>query len=193
MEIDIIRKELSNLLEKFIDTSNKYNNQNTINVEDFNTFLDKINQIQEKMIVLKYLLEQQEQKDLTKHDEEISSPEKEVINVKLNVPEIKPAENIKEEIVEPEKEVVIKENITATENNESTPITKLTDTLTLNDRYLFANELFNKDMSAFNNLVKAIDACVTFNEAQNLYIGLDWEIENEHVLSFTNLVEQRFL
>ena len=47
MEIDIIRKELSNLLEKFIDTSNKYNNQNTINVEDFNTFLDKINQIQE--------------------------------------------------------------------------------------------------------------------------------------------------
>ena len=48
-------------------------------------------------------------------------------------------------------------------------------------------------MNAFNELVKDIDGCSSFDEAQKLYMLLDWEIENEYVLSFTSLVERRFL
>ena len=48
-------------------------------------------------------------------------------------------------------------------------------------------------MNAFNELVKSIDNCLSFEDAQKLYLHLDWEIDNEHVLSFTDLVERRFL
>jgi hypothetical protein len=71
-------------------------------------------------------------------------------------------------------------------------IARLVDAFSLNDRYLYANELFNKDMSAFNSLVKAIDNCTSFDAAQKLYVSFDWEIDNAHVLSFTNLVDRRF-
>jgi phage terminase small subunit len=82
-------------------------------------------------------------------------------------------------------------------NMEHLPIAKLVDAFSLNDRYLYANELFDKDMAAFNEAVKNIDACANFDEAQRILMEngtqRNWDVEDKHVLSFTNLVERRFL
>ncbi|MCB0400827.1 MAG: hypothetical protein KDD41_01985 [Flavobacteriales bacterium] len=78
---------------------------------------------------------------------------------------------------------------------ENRPIARLIDALTLNDRYLYANELFNKDMNAFNALVKALDNCTNKEEAQGIIARFneEWDQENVHVLSFFELVDRRFM
>lgn len=78
---------------------------------------------------------------------------------------------------------------------ESRPIARLIDALTLNDRYLYANELFNKDMNAFNELVKALDNCSKKEDANGIIAQFNeqWDQDNEHVLSFFELVDRRFM
>lgn len=194
MEIVNIRKELTHLLDNITEQSEKYANNTTITSAEVGAVLLKINKAQEKTAVLKYLLEQEELNAKLNtatanannpiNNETIQEPAPIVTEIKV---ELKP------EILQPILEEVAEQKIVEEHNLEQQSILKLADFLTLNDRYLYANELFNKDMSAFNALVKSIDECKSFDEAQKLYILFDWEIENEHVLTFTNLVERRFL
>ena len=193
MEIGGIRKELTELIDNITEHSNKYTGQRTIPSLEVGVVLTKINRLQEGMAVLRHLLEQQEIKS---KEERRNYRSKEADLAMETIEEPKPI--VEQEALEPvaaskiEEVVVEKEFVVAPTNVEQPLVSKLIDALTLNDRYLYANELFNKDMNAFNELVKAIDECSSFDEAQNLYISLDWEIDSEHVLSFTNLVEQRF-
>jgi len=57
--------------------------------------------------------------------------------------------------------------------------------------------LFKKDMALFNDTVKAIDSCNSLIEAQEILTksnaALNWDAENERVISFYELVERRFL
>lgn len=204
MEIGRIRKELTELLDNIMEHSNKYSEERTIPSLEVGAVLTKINRLQEGMAVLRHLLEQQEiQAKLERKNLRTKTREQAENNTAPAVQE-EPIVQEKEEIVIKEEVVVeprteTPEEIIEEEVEKTEPITspntgnsKLVDALTLNDRYLYANELFNKDMNAFNELVKAIDLCNSFDEAQKLYLSLDWEIENEHVLSFTNLVELRF-
>ena len=83
------------------------------------------------------------------------------------------------------------------EQIQQAPIVKLVDAFTLNDRYLYANELFNKDMSAFNEFIKSIDNAPSITSAQTLFnqtgSGYNWDVENKMVLDFMNLIERRFV
>jgi hypothetical protein len=193
MEIGRIRKELTELIDNITEHSNKYTGQRTIPSLEVGVVLTKINRLQEGMAVLRHLLEEQEIK---------AKEERKNYRTNEPAPRREKTENVQiiaqQEAVEPavaakvEEVVIQKEVVLEAINLEQPTIPKLIDALTLNDRYLYANELFNKDMHAFNELVKAIDGCSSFDEAQKLYVSLDWEIENEYVLSFTNLVERRF-
>ena len=91
-----------------------------------------------------------------------------------------------------QKEIITEAEGAKLTNVKKPLVAKLSERLTLNDRYLFANELCKKDMSAFNELVKLIDSCASLDEATRLYSTMDWKIDNEDVIAFTNLVEQRF-
>ena len=66
MEIQEIRQELNQLLENIVDHSGRYNEERLIPSLEVNFVLSKINKMQEKLAVLKFLLEQQEM--LGKHD-----------------------------------------------------------------------------------------------------------------------------
>jgi hypothetical protein len=205
MEIGHIRKELTELLENIVEHSNKYSEDRTIPSLEVGVVLTKINRLQDGMSVLRHLLEKQEKE--AKHQrqkERIVRAESLVESIETNnlgnevfedilAVEL-PIEIVQEIIPIKEESLIIEEGekIEA-KHGELKAIPKLMDSLTLNDRYLYANELFNKDMNAFNELVKSIDDCSSFDEAQKLYMLLDWEIENEHVLSFTSLVDRRFL
>ncbi len=204
MEIGRIRKELTELLDNITEHSNKYSDERTIPSLEVGAILTKINRAQEGMAVLRHLLEEQEKEAKQKRQKEVQARAEALIqSPETNTPDLIVAESPvvssssekAEEVVEPvfQHAPTIEKQDLEPKNVEQLVNSKLTDLLTLNDRYLYANELFNKDMSAFNDLVKAIDDCGSFDEAQKLYVSLDWEIDNEHVLSFTNLVERRFL
>jgi hypothetical protein len=73
---------------------------------------------------------------------------------------------------------------------------KLVDAFNLNDRYLYANELFKKDMNAFNEWIKSVDACMSLEEANQIINStksqLNWEDENEHFITFSEIISRRF-
>lgn len=214
MEIEQLRKEINELLENVVEHSNNYSGNRQIPSLEISFVLSKINKMQEAFIILKHLLNEQEL-ELKRQKKLVSK--KIVIEKKEAQPEHIAAiqdEKIQEPIL-PKKEVVEKQNhetqpenkpieITAITEKpkakkdiEKLPIPKLMDAFSLNDRYLYANELFDKNMSAFNELVKSIDNCTSNLEAEKLLTTtkneLNWDSENVHVISFYSLVERRFL
>lgn len=207
MEIEQLRQELNDLLENVVEHSQRYSGNRPIPSLEISFVLTKINKMQETLIILKHLLKEEEKgkkKASQLRREEKTSPiiEEEIEEV------ITQAEKIIDEIIEPvsdnkpeEKTEMISEDI---ENRkikgasiEQLPIANLADSFSLNDRYLYANELFEKDMSAFNEVVKDIDASADFEAAKAILLsqGSDkgWDLDNEYVIAFTNLVERRFL
>tara|TARA_B100000809_G_C15081532_1_gene509818 strand:+ start:195 stop:752 length:558 start_codon:yes stop_codon:yes gene_type:complete len=184
MEIEQLRQEINDLLENVVEHSNSYTAKEHLSSLDVSFILKKVNTVQESLTVLKYLLE-------VKHDERGKSN---FVAPVVEVDKVIAEETISEmpivaEETQPED---IEEETPEVEDIEQSAGAKLSDSLTLNDRYLFANELCNKDMNSFNELVKSIDSCLSLDEATKLYSTMDWEIDNEHVVTFTSLVERRF-
>jgi hypothetical protein len=212
MEIEQLRKELNELLEKVVEHSNNYLGKKQIPSLEISFLLAKINKMQEHLIILKHLLSEQEleiirQEKLVAEGRAKQMPaieiEHPIVNLKENEQEpILPKENIvaTQTIEQPEiktEEVATPEKPKAKKDIEKLPIAKLVDAFSLNDRYLYANELFNKNMSAFTELIKSIDNCTSYQEAEQLLTNtkneLDWDTDYIHVLSFYSLVERRFL
>jgi hypothetical protein len=77
-------------------------------------------------------------------------------------------------------------------------IEDLTRSISLNDKMLYANELFNEDLVAFNEVVRTINNMATFADAQRYLVQLarqyDWvtETKQESAKNFIKLVRRRF-
>lgn len=203
MEIDQLRQELNDLLDNVVEHSENYSGNRQIPSLEISYVLTKINKMQETLIVLKNLLKEEERENKrrskAKREQETIDKDKVLIEEKVEIVEVEPIVET-EKLVEPINEEAPVQKVAEVKkpnNIEQLPIAKLVDALSLNDRYLFANELFDKDMSAFNDTVKSIDESANFEAAKVILMEngnqREWDIENEHVLSFTNLVERRFL
>lgn len=210
MEIEQLRQEINQLLESLVIHCDSYTGKRHLTSLEVNHVLSKTNSLQERLSVLKYLLEKQYQ-NKGKTNTIVVKPIKE--ETPIIQPEEVIADEVKEEIstpteiVEPtpeEIEPTINKPITEETTNSSVadqiqqaPINKLVDSFTLNDRYLYANELFDKDMSAFNEFVKALDNSNSIDEAQTLFnqkgSANNWDVENQLVIDFMSLIERRFL
>lgn len=77
------------------------------------------------------------------------------------------------------------------------PIGKLGDSISLNERFLFSNELFNGNMEVFKRALNELDHIASLDDAKR-YIEVQLQVENEWdnnsfaVKSFINLVERKF-
>jgi len=200
MEIEQLRKEINEILENVVEHSENYSGNRQIPSLEISFVLSKINKMQEYLIILKHLLQENERK--IKQQKKLEKVQAKIIEEEIFVePIIEKTAVIEKEFLEKVPEPIVEtkqtENKSSNKNFEKLSIPKLMDALTLNDRYLYANELFNKNMNAFNELVKSIDNCNSFEEAKSLVTKmetqLEWDNENKHVLSFINLVERRFL
>lgn len=78
------------------------------------------------------------------------------------------------------------------------PIRDLTKAFSLNDKLLYANELFGKELFVFNEEVKKINALKSFDEAKNYLAQLadkfNWSSKNKIPMAkeFVLLVKRRF-
>ncbi len=76
------------------------------------------------------------------------------------------------------------------------PISNLTQALSLNEKYLFANEFFNKDLNAFLLMVKRINESDNLQQAMHIFesgVAVAKDKENELVEQFIKLIVRRFL
>jgi DNA repair exonuclease SbcCD ATPase subunit len=179
MEIEQIRKELNHLLNSVVDHSTKYSDERPIPSLEISFVLTKINKMKENLVVLNYLLKEKE-----KSSKRLNDSEREIAKTKQNEEQ--------KNNTEIEMSTSIQEKNNTAESIVQIPVLKLADALTLNDRYLYANQLFDKDMNAFNEMIKSIDECSSLDEAKDLHGSLGWDDENTHVISFNILVDRRF-
>src|SRR3989338_9055 len=125
MEIEQLRKEINHLLENVVEHSNSYSDNKPIPSLEISFILTKINKLHETMSILKYLLEEQERKTIKASI--LAAKSKSVVVI------------IENKITPTKKQIK-----TVEDNFKQKPIVKLIDAFSLNDRYLFANELFHK-------------------------------------------------
>ncbi|PKP46708.1 MAG: hypothetical protein CVT95_06655 [Bacteroidetes bacterium HGW-Bacteroidetes-12] len=213
MEIKKLRKELNELLNNVVSHSESFPENRPIPSLEISAVLSKINKMQEYLAVLKFLLEVQEKELKTygnSHKKEtplplIYSKTKEVLNEESSINKQESGSEkevfVSEQVITSnihEEVNVLKKNkpIELADKLKKTPIRSLKDAFSLNDRYLYANELFNKNMEAFNSTVKKLDECSSFTEATTLFNTLknewNWDDENDFHLQFLELLERRF-
>ncbi|UTW67690.1 hypothetical protein KFE94_06145 [bacterium SCSIO 12643] len=128
--------------------------------------------------------------------------------VKEELPEEKPEEleTVSEEIDATSEEEIKKEiNDTVAQNHTSVAdklransIQKLAESIALNERFLFSNELFNGNMEAFKRALTELDHIASLSDAQR-YINIQlkeenqWDMESETVEKFITLIKRRFI
>lgn len=208
MEIEQLRKEFNQVLANIAEHSERFTGTDHVPALEVSVMMSKINKLQEIAAILKFKIQYGEEnwklsnklepitliQKPTTHVVEVIFENETIVEEKIEVV----AETIKiipEIIVETTP--ILKEKSSLSDNYLHTPISSLKDAFSLNDRYLFANELFKKDMALFNEAVKTIDASSSLIEAQE-YLNrtkndFGWDAENERVISFYELVGRRFL
>ncbi|MDA9312345.1 hypothetical protein N9515_02610 [Vicingaceae bacterium] len=78
------------------------------------------------------------------------------------------------------------------------PIADLMSAIGLNERYLYANDLFEGDMQEFKNAIKMLNEFENVGDAKSFFeSGLrgtyGWDDENELAKALFNLIERRYL
>jgi len=190
MEIDKLRQEFNQLLDNINNHSERFTSKPHVPSLEMSVVMAKLSKMHETASILKYLLEEKEDY-LKKHRVSLSQ-------------EVKPESTTEEEIEQPPQiENTTTENIIHKDESPvaTTPLQKptsnLVDVFSLNDRYLYANELFNKSMEAFNGCIKLINNVESIHEANNLINEYkneyNWDSENEFVQSFIALIERKFI
>lgn len=215
MEIEQLRKEFNQVLANITEHSERFTETDHVPALEVSVMMSKINKLQEISAILKYKIQQKEEgrRASNKTEQpaiitELKSVTTEAIAEPVSEIILEEIIEVKEESIEASQQVVQepkvepKAAVTSTKSSVSdkflhTPLASLKDAFSLNDRYLFANELFKKDMALFNDTVKNIDSCNSLIEAQAILTKsnaeLKWDAENERVISFYTLVERRFL
>jgi hypothetical protein len=87
---------------------------------------------------------------------------------------------------------------TLAEKMERLPIGDLKKAIGLNQKFLFINELFNKDQDVFESSLSTLNNFSSVIEADNfinnnLKARFNWDTSNENVKEFFELVERRYL
>lgn len=85
---------------------------------------------------------------------------------------------------------------TLAEKLQKKPIADLRAAIGLNQKFLFMNDLFEGENSTYNEAIAKLNAFSNVDEAKNYLLELGtrykWTLENENVLTFTELVERRY-
>jgi hypothetical protein len=199
MDKNKIRKEIADLINSIKEHSDNIGDNKHIAQLELELILSKIKSLYEKSIVFNYLNShpETEQKNTTptttieeKIMVEISKKEEKAVAETIEILQNNPVADTK--IIEEEKNpepVVI-------QKSTSTRLADIKAAIGINDKFQFANELFQGNMQEYEigiqqlNSSENIDsAMVYFNSLQKLY---NWDLENETVKRLLSIVEKRY-
>ncbi|MDH5366566.1 MAG: hypothetical protein OEW67_06225 [Cyclobacteriaceae bacterium] len=79
--------------------------------------------------------------------------------------------------------------------HEKQSIEKIETSITLNQRFMFVNGLFDGDVDSFNETIKRLDTMNNYGEAENYIVSHfnNWDKEDEDVIEFFDIVRKRYV
>lgn len=77
---------------------------------------------------------------------------------------------------------------------QAKPVVSIAAAIGINDRYTFIRELFNSDVSGFEETIRVLDEAANFNEAYNYMIQhFDWDMDSETVQLLLDLIRRKYI
>lgn len=130
-------------------------------------------------------------------EEEEPVAEKEEVEEQEEI-ELEADEEVKSEEVTEINDKVARKTPSVADRLRKKSIKKLADSIALNERFLYSNELFNGNMEAFNKALNELDHIASKDDADRfITIQLKedngWDMESHTVQNFISLVERRFV
>ncbi len=174
MDAASAKKEIEELLQQV-------NTQFTdVNEENIGAFVDKVESLHKATVMLEYAFSAVSEQ--TAQEEKVSEP------VTTSEPEAA-SEPHAEQVVEAPTPTV---ETVQPEKQDSVPDI----VLSINDKFLFTQELFNGDASAYENAVAEINSKITLEESsqllENLQQKFNWSDESEAIKTLQLKIKNRF-
>lgn len=210
MDKSIIRKEIAALINSIKEHSDNIGDKAQIPQLELELILHKIEKLYQKSIVFNHLNTLPDGKN-TNSNEKQTEP---VIEKQMEAPTELKTEPVKAELTDKstdlfgselppviekpkiEKKAEKKEEKQAISRIQKPAITDLTKAIGLNDKFLFANDLFEGSMQEYSIAIQQLNTAGTLESAME-YIGslqqlYEWDIEKETVKRLLDLVDRRY-
>lgn len=88
------------------------------------------------------------------------------------------------------------QKVSLAEKLQKKPIADLRTAIGLNQKFLFMNDLFEGENTAYNEALVQLNSQSNLDDAKNLLLSYgtryNWDLESESVIQFTDLVERRY-
>lgn len=197
-EIKNLRESLTELTDNIKEHSDRLTDWDRIPVLEMNVVIGKISKLYEKAIILREMIERSENSGVAQE------------SVKRTPPTIEKIQETKDEelalppaVEEAKKSVPTTDDTEVTEDDNSLaaklkyrPISDLTKSLGINEKYLFSNELFDGNSSEMAATLSTLNSYKSFDEAQKKLNDLcqkyNWDKKNSFYKEFELLVKRRF-
>ena len=197
-EIKNLRESLTELTDNIKEHSDRLTDWDRIPVLEMNVVIGKISKLYEKAIILREMIERSENSGVPQE------------SVKKTAPTIEKIQETKdEELALPPAVEEAKKSVPTTDDNKATeddnslatklkyrPISDLTKSLGINEKYLFSNELFDGNSSEMAATLSTLNSYTSFDEAQKKLNDLcqkyNWDKKNSFYKEFELLVKRRF-
>ncbi len=207
MDKSTIRKEIAALINNIKEHSDNIGDNKHIPQVELELILHKIEKLYQKSIVFNHLNSNGEIGQNTT----ISIPVEETPKVEIKQEVVKPVVSEKpidlfgSEILnvaekpKQEKKVDKKEEkpVVVVPNKIQKPsIQDLTKAIGLNDKFLFANDLFEGNMQEYNIAIQQLNGAGSLESAMDYFSNLqqlyEWDMEKETVKQLVDLVDRRY-
>lgn len=192
-----MRKDITTLIDDVKYQSDSLTDLERLPVIQLNVFLAKINMITRKTTILLHYLEMESEKQKKIRHEDQKAPVVEDVASSSNEIEDTPdVEVVETEIIKSEVKVEKKKIDNVEDKLKQIAIVDLTTAIGINEKYLFASELFEGNIELYCQAVVGLNALESLDQAMlfldELAKQYKWDQENESVLRFRDLVERRY-
>jgi hypothetical protein len=215
MEKFRIRKEIATLINSIKEHSDNIGDKEYIPQLELELILHKIERLYQKSIVYNHL---NSLPDMTEAAKVVEKKQEKVIITSSVAEPLK--QEVKKEPVKPveisdnpidlfgselppaaekpksEKKIEKKEEKPIISKIQKPSITDITKTIGINDKFQFANELFEGNMQEYNIAIHQLNTAETLESAMDYFDNLqqlyNWESENETVKRLLDIVDRRY-
>lgn len=206
-----IRKEIASLINSIKEHSDNIGDKEHIPQLELELILHKIEKLYQKSIVFNHLNSVPPAAQAAAPQQKyIPAPEKhEISNSEIKketvlVPEMreKPIDLFGSEVAPPsekvkaEKKIEKKEEKPAVSKIQKPMIADLTKEIGINDKFLFANELFDGNMQEYSIAIQQLNASGSLESAMDYFSNLqqlyEWDLEKETIKRLLDLVDRRY-
>ncbi len=202
MDKSIIRKEIATLINSIKEHSDNIGDKEHIPQLELELILHKIEKLYQKSIVFNHL---NTAPDVPKASE--STLEKVIVkSVEISdkpidlfgseIPPITEKPKQEKKVEKPAGRTDGKEEKLFANKIQKPAITDITKEIGLNDRFLFANELFEGSMQEYNIAVQQLNGAGSLESAMDYFSNLqqlyEWDMEKESIKRLLDLVDRRY-